>query len=335
MKNKITLNDIANALAISKSTVSRALRPNSEINCETKRRVLEFVKKHDYEPDQLAKSLRTGKSFTLGVIVPSYNIPFYALAIEGIQDYAFKKGYNIMICHSKEQSDIEEKNVRALLNSRVDGFIISVARDNERNEHIRKLKGKGLPIVMFNRVIEDLKVSKVVVNDYYGSINMMDFLINKGNKNIAYLAGPKNLLLCINRKQGFIDAMNKHNQQIDEELVVDGDFTLESGYKNMKLLLEKKRKIDAVFCVCDSVAFGAIRAIHDFGLNVPKDIDVAGFTNEPISEIFEPSLTTVSQPIYEIGATAAKLLFNQLEDPGMPAELSVLETELVIRKSTR
>jgi DNA-binding LacI/PurR family transcriptional regulator len=335
MNKKITINDIARALNISKSTVSRALRPNSDINKETRRKVLEFVEKNDYEPDQLAKSLRTGKSYTIGVIVPAYNIPFYAIAIEGIQDYAFQKGYNIMICHSKEQSEIEEKNVRALINSRVDGLIISVARDNEKNQHIRRLKGKGLPIVMFNRVIEDMKVSKVVVNDYYGSFNMTSYLLKRSSKNIAYITGPQNLLLSLNRKHGFLDALKKANRSINNDLIVEGGFTLESGYNSMRKLLESKIEFDTVFCVCDSVAFGAIKAIKDHGLKVPEDISVAGFTNEPISEIFEPSLTTVSQPIYEIGSTAARLLFNQIDDPEMPAELSVLETEIVIRNSTR
>lgn len=332
---KITINDIARELNISKSTVSRALREQSEINPETKKRILEYIEQIGYHPDSLAISLKTGKTKTIGVVIPAYNIPFYSIAICGIQDYAFEMGYNIMICHSNEKSDIEKENVKALMNSRIEGLIISVAEDNQKNEHIRRLKTNGTPLVMFNRVIEDLKASKVVVNDYYGAFNMTKYLLRQTRKKMLYLSGPSNLLLSANRRAGFMDAIKEYNTQNIEYEILEVDFTIENSYKIMKEVFSNKNVPDTVFCVCDAVAFGAMRAAKEFKLQIPKDIAIAGFTNEPASELVDPPLTTVSQPIYEIGRTAAKLLFNQLQNRDLPAELAVLDSELIIRESTR
>ncbi len=331
----ITIQDIARELGISKSTVSRALRDSYDVNPDTRKRVMEFAEKHDYRPDFLAQSLQSGSSRTIGVIVPAYNIPFYSEAICGIQDYAMKHGYNIMVCHSKEQYNVEIKNVEALLAANVDGIIMSVARDTEKNEHIHRLKKKKVPLVLFNRVIENFKAAKVVVNDYYGAYNMVKFLIDSGCRSIAHISGPENLLLCANRKSGYMDALRDHGLIPDPDLICAGDFSIASGMNCMSKLLDSGKDPDAVFCVCDAVAFGAMRIIKQHGMNIPDEISVAGFTDEPMAELVEPSLTTVRQPIYEIGETAARLLFAQLNDPDLPAEISVLDTKIVVRDSTR
>ncbi len=334
-KSGITINEIASALGISKSTVSRALRDSYDVNPETRKRVKEFADRHDYRPDFMAQSLKSGSGKTIGVIVPAYNIPFYSEAICGIQDYAIQQGYNIMICHSKEQYNLEVKNVEALLSANVDGIIMSVARDTDRNEHIRNLKRKRVPLVLFNRVIENFKAAKVVVNDYYGAYNMVKYLIGTGCRKVAHIAGPANLMLCANRKAGYLDALKEHGIEADIELIREGDFSIASGMQCMKQLIENGKNIDAVFCVCDAVAFGAMRLIKQEGLIIPDDISVAGFTDEPMAQLVEPSLTTVHQPIYEIGETAARLLFAQLKDPNLPAEISVLNTKIIVRDSTR
>jgi len=258
MKRNLTINDIAKALNISKSTVSRALRDSSDINQET-----------------------------------------------------------------------------ALLNANVEGIIISVSRDTEKNEHIRKLKRKGVPLVLFNRVIENFKAAKVVVNDYYGAFNMVDYLIKTGCRRIAHISGPNNILLSNNRKEGYFDALKNSGIERDEKMLVEGDFTIESGIICTKKLLVENDKIDAIFAVCDAVAFGAMKVLKEKGIKIPDEISVAGFTNELMAELVEPALTTVKQPIYEIGETASKLLFAQLNDPDLPAELCVLDTELEIRESTK
>lgn len=331
----LTINDIARALNISKSTVSRALRNAHDINAETKKKVLDYAQKFDYHPDFLATSLRRRSTKTIGVIVPAYNIPFYSISICGIQDYAMKMGYNVMVCHSNEQYETEIKNVDALLNANVEGIIISVSRDTEKNEHIKKLKRKGVPLVLFNRVIENFKSAKVVVNDYYGAMNMVDYLVKTGCQRIAHISGPNNLLLSNNRKEGYLDALKKNGLKLDNKLIVEGNFTVESGIECARKLIDTNKNIDAIFAVCDAAAIGAMKVLKENGLKIPEEVSVAGFTNEPMSELVEPALTTVKQPIYEIGETAAKLLFAQLNDPNLPAELCVLDTTIEVRESTR
>lgn len=334
-KPNLTINDIAKALNMSKSTVSRALRDAHDVNPETKSKVLAYAAKYDYRPDSLAKGLRSRSTKTIGVIIPAYNIPFYSIAICGIQDYAMKMGYNVMVCHSNEQYEIEIKNVEALLNANVEGIIISVARDTEKNEHIKKLQRKGIPLVLFNRVIENFKAAKVVVNDYYGAFNMVDYLLKTGCKKIAHISGPNNLLLSNNRKGGYFDALKKAGIEPDKNLVAEGDFTIESGISCTEKILAENKGIDAIFAVCDAVAFGAMKVLKKKGIKIPDEISVAGFTNEPMAELVEPALTTVKQPIYEVGETASKLLFAQLNDTNLPAELCVLETTIEVRESTK
>jgi DNA-binding LacI/PurR family transcriptional regulator len=188
---------------------------------------------------------------------------------------------------------------------------------------------------MFNRVVEEFKAAKVVVNDYYGAKQMVSYLIKTGCKKIAHISGPNKLALSSHRKQGYLDALNEAGIEADPLMVVEGDFTIESGIKGMSSLLQLNHSIDAIFCVCDAVAFGAMKVIKRKGFRIPSDISVAGFTNEPMCEMIEPTLTTVKQPIYEIGESASRLLFDQLSDPETAPDICVLNTELEIRDSTR
>ncbi len=334
-KPNLTINDIARALNISKSTVSRALRDKHDVKPETRKRVLDYALRFEYTPDFTARSLRSKTTRTIGVIVPAYSIPFYSIAISGIQDYAMKQGYNVMVCHSGEQYEVEKRNVDALLAANVEGIIISVARNTELNEHIHKLRRKGIPLVMFNRVIEDFKAAKVVVDDYYGARKMVSYLIRTGCKHIAHISGPSKIALSNNRKQGYQDALEEAGYSCDPLMVVGGDFSVESGLQGMSALLKQNRSIDAVFCVCDAAAYGAMKIIKKQGYRIPSDISVAGFTNEPMCELIEPTLTSVRQPIYEIGESASRLLFAQIENSEMAPEYCVLNTELVLRDSTR
>ncbi len=334
-KGNLTINDIARELGVSKSTISRALSDSHDISPETREKILEYIRVHDYRPDHTARSLRSKTNRTIGVIVPAYNIPFYSIAISGIQDFALGQGYNVMVCHSNEQYEVERKSLEALVAAGVEGIIISVSRDTWEDDHIRKLQKRGIPLVMFNRVIEEFKAAKVVVDDYYGAREMVDYLIRTGCRKIAHIAGPANLLLSANRREGYLDALKDHGLPQSEALMVEADFTLESGIRGMERLLKMNSGLDAVFCVCDAVAFGAMKVIRRAGLEIPGDISVAGFTNEPFCEVIEPALSTVAQPIYEIGESASRLLFSQLSNRDIPPEFCVLNTELIIRRSTR
>lgn len=330
---KITIEKIAEMLNISKSTVSRAFRDSYDINPETKKMVLEIARELNFEPNSIAQSLRDKRTKRIGVIIPSFTIPFYASAICGIQEIAGSEGYNLLICQSDESYENELFNVKSLIQSRVDGIIMSVSKETTNFNHIVKLRDNGIPIVLFNRTTDVPQVSKVRVDDYKGSYEMTEYLISKGYRNIAYLAGPKNLAITQNRFRGFVDAMSAEKIDINDKAVLYGDFCIESGMERCAQLLSQY-KPDAIYCICDNVAFGVIKYLKENQYKIPEDIAVAGFTDEPVAALIDPPLTTVHQPIKEIGSKAAELLFKQFKYSNTKPELILLPTELIIRKST-
>ena len=336
-KNRLTINDIARELNLSKSTVSRALRDSYDVNPETKRRVLELVKKLNFEPNVIAKSLREHKSFNVGVIIPSFQIPFYATAIGGIQEVLSSAGFNVMTCQTNESFDTEVISVNSLLKSRVDGMLISLSKHTNQYDHIKKFIQKGLPVVMFNRMTTDLDLPSVTVDDYKGAYDATEYLIQRGCRNIAHISGPKTLLLCKQRKTGYLDCLKNHNLAVKEEWIFESDFSIESGIKAAEELLKLPTLPDSVFCICDSVAIGAMKTLKKRGIKIPSDISVMGFTNDSFASVVDPSLTTISQPISEIGKKAAELLLLQLNRKFTKWDNRhiVLETSLVVRESTR
>lgn len=333
---QLTIIDIAQKLNLSKSTVSRALRDSYDVNPETRRKVLELVKELDFEPNSIAMSLRQHKTFTIGVVIPSFRIPFYSGAISGIQDIVSGAGYNVMTCQSNESSDSEISHINSLVRSRVDGIIISLSKETTNFNHIRRLKEKGLPVVLFNRINNDLELPSVSVNDYKSARTATEYLIQRGCRRIAHIAGPLNLKLTDDRKAGYLDCLKEFNI-IQENMVIESDFSIKSGEKAAVILAGLPQKPDAVFCVCDAVAFGAIKAFRNLGIRVPEDISVMGYTDEPVSEMINPPLSTITQPIFEIGQTAARLLLKVIEGKtnAKKPERIELETSLRIRSSVR
>ncbi len=336
-KNPITIIDIARELNLSKSTVSRALRDSYDVNPETRQRVLRLARKLDFEPNVIAKSLREQKTFNIGVVIPSFLIPFYSTAIGGIQEVVSTSGFNVMTCQSNESYETEVFNVNSLLKSRVDGLLISPSKHTRQYDHIRKFVQKGLPVVMFNRITEDLDLPSVTVNDYRGAYNATEYLIKRGCRNIAHISGPKTLLLCNQRKSGYIDCLKSHNLAVNEKWIFESDFSMESGVAAAVELLKLSTLPDAVFCICDSVAIGAMMTFKKRGIRIPSDISIMGFTNDSFASVVDPSLTTISQPISEIGRKAAELLLLQLQRKFNKWDNRhiVLETSLVVRESTR
>lgn len=330
----ITIKDIAKKLNISTSTVSRALRDLPDVNPSTKVAVHKLAEELSYKPNLVALSLVTKRTKTIGVLIPSFTTYFYSQAISGIQEVAQSNGYHVMVCHSNESYEAEKKNIELLLSSRVDGIIASIARETKDYTHFEKLKEKGIPLVLFNRTC-DLNFSKVQVNDYEGGYKATEHLIKLGKRKIAHITGPDNLSLSKNRLRGYLDAMNHYKVKVYENLIVYSDFSIESGMDCAKELLSKSIKPDGVFVVCDTAAYGAMHVFKKNGMRIPADIAVVGFTNEPMSEIFEPSLSTISQPINKIGQTAAKLFIEMLDEgAAFIPETRILNTELIIRESS-
>jgi DNA-binding LacI/PurR family transcriptional regulator len=335
-KGQITIKDIANELKISVSTVSRALRDAPEINPATKKIVVDMAKKLNYEPNNVAISLRNSRTHTLGIIVPDLTIHFFASNISGIQDVAAAHGYNVMICLSNESYQTEISNVNTLVTSRVDGILASLSRETANYDHLNNLRAKGIPLVLFDRVSDEVDTSKVIVDDHDGAFMAVEHLIQTGCKRIAHISGPESLSISKTRLKGYLDAMQAYNMEVSDELIVRTNLTENDNYDTAKALIDIPNPPDGIFAITDPVAIRAMVAIKEKGLRIPEDIAVVGFTNAPISTIIEPSLTTVSQPAYSIGQISANLVLDQINNPEEFIHQSVvLKTELIVRNSTR
>ncbi len=331
-----TIIDIARQLGISKSTVSRALTGHPNVNAKTRQRVLELAEQLDYQRNQLAISLLTNQTRTIGIMVPEFISFFFPKVIIGAQEVLAEAGYNVVICHSNESYETEVANAKALLASRVDGLIVSHTKETRNFDHFRVFQRRGIPVVFFNRVCEDINVSKVTVNDYDGAFQAVEHLIQTGKRRIAHLAGPDSLPNSRNRLNGYRDALRKYGIDEEPELIISYDLTLEKANIYVNHLLNLPQPPDALFTINDPTAIEALQVIKNRGLRIPDDIAIVGFSNDPISALVEPGLTTVAQPISEIGQQSAHLLMEQLADKEQmkPARTVVLETQLIVRGST-
>nr|WP_262891705.1 LacI family DNA-binding transcriptional regulator [Echinicola salinicaeni] len=337
-KRHSTITDIAKALNISASTVSRALHDNPSISLETKNKVLSLAKELNYQPNMLALSLLKKKTKTIGVIVPEITSYFFAMVINGVQDMVDEAGYKLIISQSNESFEEEEKLIETLSLGRVDGFLISTSSNTMTYGHLEKLRSSGIPIVVFDRDCPGFDADKVLVADFDGAYQAVDYLVKTGCKSLAHIAGPANLTTSQHRKAGYLKALSDNNLAIREELIqtVDG-FTSEFGEEAAKALLDLPYPPDAIFAINDAVAIGAMAVIFERGLRIPEDISIVGFDDEPYSKYFHPSLSSVWQPVYDMGMLSAKILMNQLDKDfdDVNYRYEVLKPELVIRESSK
>ncbi|MFM8744179.1 MAG: LacI family DNA-binding transcriptional regulator [Cytophagales bacterium] len=338
--NQVTIKDIARELGISPSTVSRALKDHPDISVETKKAVNELADKLNYQPNIVALSLRQKKTNTIGVIIPELVHFFFSTVISGIEDVAHQAGYSVILAQSNESYPREMAHVKTLFNSRVDGMLISLARETTNFDHIESIASKGVPIVFYDRMYNSPSSSKVIVDDYAGAKEAVNHLIEQGCKKIAHMVGAPTLIISKDRLRGYKDALTENGIAVDEKLILPCDSgTFEEGKEVAHQLLNSKTHIDAIFTNNDPMAMGAMVAIKEKGLKIPADIAVVGFSNWFFGELMEPSLTTIDQPGFEMGQEAARLLIRQIErkdkeQEELPAETKVLKTRLIIRTSS-
>jgi len=290
----------------------------------------------DYHPDSIAQSLKQRKTNLIGVIVPEIRNRFFSAAISGIEDVAYKAGYAIIVSQSNESFERECINIRALISNRIAGLLISISLLTKQDDQFRLLERQNIPFVFFDRVLENYEASKVVVDDYNGAFKAVEYLISSGYHRIAHLAGPEHLSVSQYRLNGYKAALKKHEIEFDEKLVITGGLDEEDGYNGLIKLLEINQvPPDVVFAANDPVAIGAFQRIKELGLRIPQDIALLGFCNNPISQLVEPTITTVNQPAHQVGKRAAELLLEQINSPEdfIPRK-EVLKTELIIRNST-
>lgn len=333
---QVTIKDIAKELGISASTVSRALKDHPDISSKTKLAVNELAKKWHYKPNAVALSLRHSKTNIIGVIIPEIVHHFFSSVISGVEEIAHKAGYNVMMFQSNESYVREMANVQALLSSRVDGVLVSMSKETTDYSHFRELRDNGIPIVFFDRVCNDVASDNVIVDDFAGAFAAVEHLINIGCKRIAHLSAPQHMLLAQNRQKGYRQAMLKYKVPIDESLVVKCD-SFDEAVIMTPDLLSLPEPPDAIFAVNEMTAAGALSVIKKFGLRVPEDIAIVGFTDGIVSRVSDPSLTTLEQHGYEVGLRAAEILVGRISDGDMDYEpiTKVVKTNLIVRGSTK
>ena len=338
MLKSITIHDIARVLKISSGTVSRALNESCLISAKTITLVKEKAKELNYQPNAIASSLRTGKSHTIGVMIPSAQMNFFGSVVRGIEMIASSKGFNILLYQTEESTPLEKKGIEVFLKAKVDGILASIAKETTNFSHFKNLSAKSIPLVLFDRTIADFKVSTVVIDDYKGAFNATEHLINVGYKRIAHLSGPQQLSNFYNRLQGYLAALRANKIPIDKKLIYSGDLSIQSGIKSVEYFFALKNIPDAVFAAEDYSALGVIKGLKERKVNMPKDFGVIGFANEIFGEHISPSLSTVDQQTEEMGKTAADLLIKMINsgktDTSKKNQHIILEPLLKKREST-
>jgi LacI family transcriptional regulator len=331
----VTINDLARRLNLSASTVSRALRDHPDISEQTKERVRAIAAKTNYQPNLIAQSLQTRKSNNIGVIVPEIRNSFFSTVISGIEDLAYESGYTIMVCQSDDTFERETINTRALAANRVAGMLVSVSQETADFAHLKQVLAQGVPIVLFDRVVDEIDAPKVVVDDFDGAFQAVTHLIETGRTRIAHLTAAGALYVGKKRRQGYEAALETHGLPVRPEYIIEGGCHEEDGRQGARRLLALEEPPDAIFAINDPVALGALLYLQDHRVSVPEQIGLVGFSDNPNAVLVRPALTTINQPAYEIGKTAAALLLDILEGRTLAQGTTItLETRLVVRGST-
>lgn len=333
-KSEATIRDIAKLLGISKSTVSRALNNHYDVSQETSRKVHELAAKIDYHPNLLAQHLKLQRTNTIGVIIPETVNRFFAKAVGGIQQAANNAGYNVMICQSNETLALEQTNLQTLMASKVDGLLVSVSRQTDRSEHFRYVIDKEIPLVFFDRIIEDLEVSQVYSNNHEICFQGTEHLIDQGCKRIAFIAGPKHLYTSRNRLSGYVAALKENNIPVSESLIVHTNYQVNDIEEYIRYLFNLRQKPDGIFAINDMTALEIMHILKKRGLQIPKDVAVLGFNNETICKIVEPTLSSIDHPAFDMGVAAAEILLKQIGNKEVFHEKRLIKSKLVIREST-
>lgn len=338
MKRKVTLKQIAKELDVSISTVSKSLRDSPEISEDTRLKVQAFAKLYNYKPNLIALSLKNRKTKTIGIIIPEIVHHFFATVISGIEHVANANGYNVIVTLSDESFDKEVINMEMLANGSIDGFIMSLSKETQFRKdfhHISEVINQGMPVVMFDRVTNDILCDKVIIDDHRAAYDAVQRLIDAGFKNIALISTVDYVSVGKLRTDGYLKALKMNNIKVDEQLIVkieDIDFC----DKQIEELIHNN-KIDAILAVNELFAVTAIKEAKKLGINVPDDLAVIGFTDGIISKYSSPSITTVGQNGIKMGGKAAQMLIDRLETELEEEEhykTEVIDTELVIREST-
>lgn len=334
----VTIKDIAKALGLSTSTISRALRDSHEISAETKQLVLECAEKLNYKPNPIALSLKEKRSRSIGIVVCEIANSFFSQVINGIESIAYDRGYNVIVSQSHESYEREVVDLQFLSSRSVDGIIISLATETTDLSHIKALHDRGMPIVLFDRITEEINTHKVIVDNYRGAYDATEHLIKNGFKRIAALAGSEFLSITSERLAGYNDALKAHGLEYSKEYVQHcyyGGMVFSEVEEAVNKLLTLKKRPDAIINTSDKLTTGCLRTLKRRGISIPDEMGMIGFSNYDIAELVDPPLTVIRQPAEEMGKAATELLLQLVESkrPVKEFEKRVLTPELQVRES--
>jgi LacI family transcriptional regulator len=333
MYKPTTIKDIARALGLSTSTVSRALRDSYEISEDTKRLVMDYAEKIHYKPNPIALSLKERRSYSIGVIVCEVANSFFSQAINGIESIAYNKGYHVIISQSHDSYEREVINVQHLANRSVDGLLVSMSAETTDLSHLQRLHDEGLPMVFFDRVTDAIETHKVTVNNKKGAFEATEFLIKEGHTKIAHLANAPHLSITPERLEGYKAALQAHGVPFNEDYVQychHGGMIYEEVEEAVKRILQMPDKPDAIFVASDRLSTGCLTALKKFNPGNMQEIAIAGFSNSDVVDLLQPSISYVRQPAFEMGRIATEMLIQLIESnkPVTEFRTVVLDTQL-------
>jgi DNA-binding LacI/PurR family transcriptional regulator len=336
----LTIKDIAKALGLSTSTVSRALRDSYEISPETKKLVLEYAEKNNYHPNPIALSLKERRSRSIGVIVCEIANSYFSQVINGIESIAYNNGYNVIIAQSRESFDREILNLQYLTSRSIDGLIISISTETTDFSYLKELHQKGMPIVFFDRIVNEIDTHKVIADNFKGAYDATVHLINNGYRRIATVSNPELLSITKERLAGYRAALTDNGIGVDDSLIKycrHGGMIVSEVEEVVNELLKLKQKPDAIFASADKLTTNCLRILKTKGISVPDDVGLVGFSNTDLTELLDPPLSIIKQPAFEMGEVSMQLLLQLIESkrPVTDFETRVLSTELLIRGSTK
>jgi len=334
-KSRVTLRDIAQYVGVHPSTVSRVLNPSTRqmVTEAIAIKVDKAAEKLGYRPNTFAQSLKTNRSYTVGVLVPDLANPAFASIIKGIDRVLEEAGYSVIVANSDNTIEREKHNLAKFQERQVDGLIIATAR--RKDDLVLECKDEGTPFVLAVRSTEDIGVSSVVSDEIIGGKMIISHLTQLGHEHIAYVAGPQFLSTGFERYQGYLSGLRSSKLLMEEQLITFGDaFTEEEGRRAASKILATQKKFTAIVAANDLMALGCYDELLANGLKCPGDISVVGFDDMPFASHFNPPLTTIHTPLLDVGAEAARILLDYIEEPTLPARALKIRPELIVRKST-
>lgn len=338
-KKKITIYDVADALSVSISTVSRALNDSPRISSKTIKRVKKMAEQMGFKKNTLASGLMTNSTKTIGVIVPRISSDFFAQVVHSIDDTAVKKGYSVVICQSHDSVEKEKANIDTLISSRVDGILVSLSLETSNYEHFQKAIDADIPVVFFDRVSTSINnTTKIMVDNFSSAYKATEHLIHQGYKHIGHIGGPLKRKQFEKRLNGYKQALLDNNLPVDDDIIEQADLTQKDCYRAAQKTLSAKNPPDAILCANHLTSLNTIFYAMSLNKAVPKDVAVLGFSESPIAELIIPSLTAIRQPCADMGRIATQKLVEEIEfdheNEQYIHSTIVLDTQLDIRNST-